>query len=93
MRSEGNGTRSSRRWTAARFETVSEMTKAVGANGYIEIALKKLRDGEREAYFYLISRGFYERNGEKRWTKFVTVPASAEFAQWMGAAFAELAAH
>ena len=61
-----------------------------GANGYVGVALKRLRDGGRETNFYLISRGFYERNGEKRWTRFVTVPANAEFAQWMGAAFADL---
>ncbi|MHB8606598.1 MAG: hypothetical protein ACYDCK_15250 [Thermoplasmatota archaeon] len=68
------------------FQEVSQQTTKFGDNSYIEVTKKKLVEpGKPESTFFVISRGFYEKNGEaKHWTKFVTLPDSEDVLRAVG---------
>lgn len=77
---------------ATTYETLYEETHRFGKNGYLEIARKRVADGPGEAAeFLLITRGFVDGSGVKRWTRFVTVPADADTRAWLAAALARSA--
>ncbi len=75
---------------AATFEALVERTYPFGKNAYIEVARKRLREGDQSSEFLVISRGFYEKDGSKRWTKFVTLPDDVELLAWLGKALQEV---
>ena len=72
------------------FEKVKELTHNYGTNGYLEVARKRLTEGDRTTEFLFVSRGFYERGGEKRWTKFVTLPDDPALKEWLAKALQEV---
>lgn len=75
---------------AASFEALVERTFPFGRNAYLEVARKRLREGDGTSDFLVISRGFYESDGSKRWTKFVTLPDDPELRAWLAAALREI---
>lgn len=71
----------------ARFETVREATRRFGTNSYLELARKRLvEDSGAASEFLVLTRGFFESDGSKRWTKFVTVPNDADLVTWLARA-------
>ena len=75
---------------AATFEALVERTYPFGRNAYIEVAKKRLREGDEASEFLVISRGFYESDGSKRWTKFVTLPNDPDLRTWLAKAIQEV---
>lgn len=75
---------------AATFEALVERTYSFGRNAYIEVARKRLREGDAASDFLVISRGFYESDGSKRWTKFVTLPDDPELRAFLAKALQEV---
>ena len=75
---------------AASFEALSERTRTFGKNAYLEVARKRLRDGVATTDFLVVTRGFFEGDGTKRWTKFVTLPDDAELRAWLAQALREV---
>lgn len=74
----------------ATIETVSESTRLFGGNSYLEVARRRLRDERGNASeFLIVTRGFVDDKGEKRWTRFVTVPAEKETREWLAAKLTE----
>lgn len=75
----------------ASFEQVRESTLRFGANSYLEVARKRLREESgAESDFLVITRGFFEKDGVKRWTKFVTVPDAADVKEWLASALRDV---
>lgn len=62
---------------------MAEQTRRVGKNGYAEVALKVLVEGAEESFYIVISRGYFAEDGAKRWSKFITIPASRKNADWL----------
>lgn len=76
---------------SATFEQVREATRKFGSNSYLEVARKRLRDETgAESEFLVLTRGFYEKDGAKRWTKFVTVPDDRELREWLAGALRDV---
>ena len=69
-----------------RYETLRETTRRIGRNGYLEVARKRLAEGENALEFLVVTRGFFDDDGTKRWTRFVTVPDDAETRAWLAEA-------
>ncbi|MBI4394127.1 MAG: hypothetical protein HY556_10095 [Euryarchaeota archaeon] len=57
------------------YSVLKEKTKSFGKNGYIEIALKKVVDGNDGREFITITRGYVNQEGARRWVRYVTLPA------------------
>lgn len=70
----------------ASYETIRDEVRAFGENAYLEVARRKLKDETGEFEFLLISRGYYAAGGEKKWTKFVTVPDDPDVRAWLSQA-------
>lgn len=68
---------------ASTFEPVNETTTKFGKNTYLDVSRKKLKEGGATSEFIVISRGYYETDGTKRWTKFITLPADADLRKWL----------
>lgn len=71
------------------YETVTESVKDFGKRSYLEVARKRVTDGDFETEFLVITRGFYDRRGGKRWTKFVTLPDDGELRSFLREALGE----
>lgn len=68
----------------ATYESLTEETRTFGKNSYVEVSRKRLVDEQdRASEFVLVTRGFYDRDGRKRWTRFVTLPDDAEVKAWV----------
>jgi hypothetical protein len=68
----------------AKFEPVTEATQQFGNNSYMEVARKRLvEENGNTSEFLVITRGFYDKDGGKRWTKFVTLPDSDDLKGWL----------
>ncbi len=75
----------------ASFEMVRETTRSFGSNSYLEVSRKRLRDEQGvESDFLVITRGFFEKDGSKRWTKFVTLPDAEDVKTWLSTALREV---
>ncbi len=74
----------------ATFELVHEETKAFGRNAYLEVARKRMVDGVEVTEFILLTRGYMDEGGKKRWTKFVTIPDEAGVREWLVEALAKV---
>lgn len=61
--------------TDIRFETIKSQEVKFGRNNFIEIARKKAVTNQGEASeFIAISRGFFGRDGMKRFKRSLTIP-------------------
>ena len=60
------------------YSVLREKTKNFGKNGYIEVALKRVTDGNDGREFITITRGYISPEGARRWTKYVTMPADKQ---------------
>lgn len=59
----------------ASYETLRETLLPFGDQGaYLEVSRRRLVEGGACREFVVITRGFVERDGTKRWTRFVTLP-------------------
>ena len=67
----------------AEYETLREETRRIGHNGYLEVARRRLVEGGQAVEFLVVTRGFFDADGTKRWTRFVTVPDEAETRAWL----------
>lgn len=65
------------------YETLREDTLRFGANGYLEVARKRLVEAGEASEFVLLTRGFVEADGRKRWTRFVTLPDDPRTLAWL----------
>lgn len=70
----------------ATYETLREDTLRIGTNGYVEVARKRLVEDGETSDFVLVTRGFVEGDGRKRWTRFVTLPADPDSLAWLAEA-------
>lgn len=67
----------------ASFDVVRDMTRPFGKNSYIEVCRKRLTENGETSDFLLVTRGFFDGDGEKRWTRFVTLPDDEETKRWL----------
>lgn len=68
----------------ARFVAVHEVTHRFGENSYLELARKRLVDEKGAATeFLVLTRGFIDEDGAKRWTRFVTMPCDPALVAWV----------
>lgn len=70
----------------AAFDLVREETRPFGQNSYLEVSRKRLTENGEATEFLLVTRGFYATDGQKRWTRFVTLPDDAETRKWLAEA-------
>lgn len=68
----------------ARFDTVRETTHRFGTNSYVELARRRLVDEKGASIeFLVLTRGFIDEDGAKRWTRFVTLPDEPALLAWV----------
>ncbi|MGQ0536250.1 MAG: hypothetical protein ACT4PT_09275 [Methanobacteriota archaeon] len=61
------------------FEVVQGEYKDFEPNNFLEVARKKaVGDNGRTSTFLSISRGYYTKEGEKRWKASITIPDDPE---------------
>lgn len=65
------------------YETIHETTHRIGRTGYLEVARKRLKEDENETDFIVLTRGFYAKDGGKKWTRFVTIPDEPDAREWL----------
>lgn len=74
----------------ATYESLKEETKTFGKNGYIEVARKRLQENGSTTDFVLVTRGYFDKDGTKKWTRFVTLPDDPEVKDWLRASLAKV---
>lgn len=67
----------------ATYESLKEDTKTFGKNSYVEVSRKRLVENGESTEFVLVTRGFFDKDGTKKWTRFVTLPAEPEVRAWV----------
>lgn len=72
----------------ASFDLVREQTRPFGQNSYLEVSRKRLSENGETTEFLLVTRGFFAPDGQKRWTRFVTLPDDPEMRRWLAEALA-----
>ena len=70
------------------FETLKSFEKKYGTRNFIEIALKKTGDDENK--FVSISKGFYDREGRKRYKRSLGFAVSEEMTDFVIKSMQEL---
>lgn len=60
------------------YETLEEDVRDFGNRSYLQVARKRVTDGDESTTFVVITRGFYDDEDTRRWTKFVTLPDDEE---------------
>jgi hypothetical protein len=60
------------------YETLEENVQDFGNRSYLQVARKRVTDGDDDTTFVVITRGFYDDGDDRRWTKFVTIPDDDE---------------
>lgn len=75
----------------ASYHCLQEETRAFGKNSYVEVSRKRLVEaGGEQGDFLLVSRGFFDREGTKTWTRFVTIPDDPKVRAWLRDVLARL---
>jgi hypothetical protein len=72
------------------YEVLGERTLRFGKNAYLEVARKRVTEKGESTEFLILTRGFVQEDGSKRWTKFVTLPATPEVRDWLVEALREV---
>jgi len=65
------------------YSVIKEEIKNFGKNGYIEVAFKKVVDGNDGREFITITRGYINPEGARRWVRYVTLPADEDMRQFI----------
>ena len=66
------------------YQTLKEERKQFGRNHYLEVSRQKLQEpGADAAEFILVTRGWIEKDGSKKWSRFVTLPDDPEMVKWL----------
>lgn len=68
------------------YETIDETTRDFGNRSYLQVARKRVTDGDGATEFIVVTRGFYDDDDSRRWTKFVTIPEDPDLVEWVGTA-------
>ena len=74
------------------YQTLKEERKQFGRNHYLEVSRQKLKEeGVAEpAEFILVTRGWIEKDGSKKWSRFVTLPDDPEMVKWLAKTLQEV---
>ncbi len=65
------------------FETVKAEIKEFGKNNFIEIARKKAVSEDGSTEFISVSRGYYARDGSRKFKRSITIPDDPETKAFM----------
>ena len=65
------------------YETVRADVRRFGKNSYLEVSRQRLVEGRTTTDFLVVTRGFYEKDGRRTWTRFVTLPDDKELKAWV----------
>ena len=79
MENEQNGTESKE----VSFETVKAEIKEFGRNNFIEIARKRAVSADGSTEFISVSRGYYARDGSRKFKRSLTIPDDPETKEFM----------
>ncbi len=79
MENEQNGTESNE----VSFETVKAEIKEFGRNNFIEIARKRAVSADGSTEFISVSRGYYARDGSRKFKRSLTIPDDTETKEFM----------
>lgn len=73
------------------YQTLKESRKEFGRNHYLEVSRQKLKEpATDETEFILVTRGWIEKDGSKKWSRFVTLPDDPEMVKWLASALTEV---
>ena len=75
-----------------KFETIKSDEVKFGANNFIEIARKKAITEEGENVFISISRGFVDKNGNRRYRTSISLPLSADVVDFVSQTIRDMGA-
>lgn len=66
------------------YQTLKEERRQFGRNHYLEVSRQKLEGPGADAdEFILVTRGWIEKDGSKKWSRFVTLPDDPEMVKWL----------
>lgn len=74
----------------SQYETIEEQVRDFGNRSYLQVARKSVSDGDESTEFIVITRGFYDDDDTRRWTKFVTIPAEDDLAAFVAEAVGQV---
>ena len=72
------------------YETVRVDLRRFGKNSYREVSRQRLTEGKRTTDFLVVTRGFFEKDGTKTWTRFVTIPDDPALKKWLRASLGKV---
>ncbi|MFA5861283.1 MAG: hypothetical protein WDA16_06265 [Candidatus Thermoplasmatota archaeon] len=65
------------------YETLQATTHRIGRTGFIEVARRRLKEEDAQTDFIMVARGFYAKDGGKKWTRYVTIPDEPDAREWL----------
>ena len=65
------------------YETLRSEVRRFGKNSYVEVSRQRLRTGKETMDFIVVTRGYFDRDGTRQWTRFVTLPDDKEVKAWV----------
>ena len=72
------------------YQTLKEERKRFGRNNYLEVSRQKLKEGAKPTEFILVTRGWIEKDGSKKWSRFVTLPDDPDMVKWLAKTIQEV---
>ena len=72
------------------YETVRTDVRRCGKNSYMEVSRQRLREGKSTTDFLVVTRGFFEKDGSRTWTRFVTIPDDPALRKWLRASLGRM---
>jgi hypothetical protein len=74
------------------YQTLREERKRFGRNSYLEVSRQKMDEpGARgPTEFILVTRGWIEKDGSKKWSRFVTLPDDPDMVRWLAKTLQEV---
>ncbi len=74
------------------YVTLKETRKEFGRNNYLEASRQKLKEegAASPAEYILVARGYFDKDGVKRWSRFVTLPDDPEMVKWLAKSIQEM---
>ena len=73
-----------------RYESVRAESRRFGRNHFLEVSRKKLVEEGRATEFVLVARGYVDKDGTRRWSRFITVPDEDEMKEWLAQAILQV---
>lgn len=72
------------------YEVLRGDVKRFGKNSYLEVTRQRLVTHGTQTEFLVVTRGFFDPDGTRYWTRLVTIPDDKELKAWLRRSLEEM---